>query len=53
MTNYDIDEMRRRDTMKTVEIGKEEEPWEAVHLEVVVYFHVQIYILYWTLHPLT
>lgn len=33
MTNYDIDEMRRRDKMKTVEIGKEEEPWEAVHLE--------------------
>ena len=33
MTNYDIDEMRRRDNMKSVEIGKEEEPWEAVNLE--------------------
>ena len=39
MTNYDMDELRRQEDKKkekmknSVEIGKEEEPWEAIHLE--------------------
>ena len=44
MTNYDMDELRRREHEKvknklskswpkSVEVGKDEEPWEAVNIE--------------------
>ena len=38
MTNYDMDELRRqehkKDWPKSVEIGKDEEPWVAVDIEI-------------------